>query len=166
MNESIKTPRKELKPHIPQIIKIKIPKDMIRYVIGPGGKVIQELQAETNTTISIEEEDNHGIVEIFGESGDNIKQAVKEIENITYVPKIGDIFKGEIKAVKPFGAFIAVTPKIDGFLHISEISSERVENIEEHLKEKDILEVKITEIDSKTGKIRLSKKILEKKEEN
>ena len=166
MNESIKTPRKELKPHIPQIIKIKIPKDMIRYVIGPGGKVIQELQAETNTTISIEEEDNHGIVEIFGENGDNIKQAVKEIENITYVPKTGDIFKGEIKAIKPFGAFIAVTPKIDGFLHISEISHERVENIEEHLKEKDIIEVKITEIDPKTGKIRLSKKILDKKEDN
>ena len=164
MNESIKTPRKELKPHIPQIIKIKIPKDMIRYVIGPGGKVIQELQAETNTTISIEEEDNHGIVEIFGENGDNIKQAVKEIENITYVPKVGDIFKGEIKAIKPFGAFIAVTPKIDGFLHISEISYERIENIEEHLKEKDIIEVKITEIDQKTGKIRLSKKVLEKKE--
>ena len=164
MNESMSAPRKELKDHIPQIIKIKIPKDMIRYVIGPGGKVIQELQAETNTTISIEEEDNHGVVEVFGENGDNIKQAIKEIENITYVPKVGDIITGEIKAIKPFGAFIGVTSKTDGFLHISEISSERIENIEDHLKEKDKIEVKITEIDKKTGKIRLSKKVLEEKE--
>lgn len=163
--ETISEPRAEFKPHAPRIEQFSIPRDSIGAVIGPGGKVIQEIQRETQTTITIEEINNHGMVSVFAESVDSINAAVRWIKGIVAVPEVGEIYHGKVKSIMPFGAFIEIMPNKDGLLHISEIDWKRVEKVEDVLKEGDELDVKLIEIDKKTGKLKLSRKVLLEKPE-
>ncbi|BDX37019.1 polyribonucleotide nucleotidyltransferase [Tenuifilaceae bacterium CYCD] len=164
--ETIPEPRAEFKPHAPRIEQFSIPRDSIGAVIGPGGKVIQEIQRETLTTITIEEINNHGVVSVFAESADSISAAVKWIKGIVAVPEVGEIYHGKVKSIMPFGAFIEIMPNKDGLLHISEIDWKRIEKVEDVLKEGDELDVKLIEIDKKTGKLKLSRKVLLEKPES
>ncbi len=150
----------ELKPNAPRIESITIPKDMIGAVIGPGGKIIQEIQATTGTTIVIEEIDNQGVVEVFASNGEALKQAMARIKGIVAVPEVGEIYKGKVKAVAPYGAFVEIIPGKDGLLHVSEISWERIDKPEDHLEVGQEIEVKLIGLDPKTGKLRLSRKVL------
>lgn len=160
MNKTISQPRADYKPFVPRIIQITIPKDFIGAVIGPGGKIIQEMQKTTNTVITIEEQGDLGIVQISSEDKAGIEAAVAKIKAITAVPEIGDTYTGKVKSIMPFGAFVEVLPGKDGLLHISEISWQRLETVESVLKEGDIIEVKLIDIDKKTGKMKLSRKAL------
>ncbi|MGD1845198.1 MAG: polyribonucleotide nucleotidyltransferase [Salibacteraceae bacterium] len=160
MNKVISEPREDYKDHAPRIVQIFIPKDMIGAVIGPGGKIIQEIQKETNTTISIDEDDRNGIVDIMSDDKASIDGALARIRAITAVPEAGEVYKGKVKNIMPFGAFIEILPGRDGLLHISEIDWRRLESVEEVLKEGDEVEVKLIEIDEKSGKLRLSRKAL------
>ncbi|MGE0077340.1 MAG: polyribonucleotide nucleotidyltransferase [Bacteroidales bacterium] len=164
--ETIPEPRAEFKPHAPRIEQFSIPRDSIGAVIGPGGKVIQEIQRETTTTITIEEINNHGVVSVFAETLDSIKAAVQWIRSIVAVPEVGEIYHGKVKSIMPFGAFIEILPNKDGLLHISEIDWKRVEKVEDVLKEGEEIDVKLIEIDKKTGKLKLSRKVLLEKPEN
>lgn len=160
MMETISEPREDYKPHVPRIVKITIPKDMIGAVIGPGGKIIQEMQAETETTISIEEADGVGIVEIASNNKDSVNAALDMIKAIVAVPEVGTIYKGKVKSIVAFGAFVEILPGKDGLLHISEIDWKRIEKVEDVLKEGQEIEVKLIEVDPKTNKLRLSRKAL------
>jgi len=160
MMEVISEPREDYKPHVPRIVKITIPKDMIGAVIGPGGKIIQEMQAETETTISIEEADGVGIVEIASNNKDSVNAALDMINAIVAVPEVGTIYKGKVKSIVAFGAFVEILPGKDGLLHISEIDWKRIEKVEDVLKEGQEIEVKLIEVDPKTNKLRLSRKAL------
>ena len=160
ITDVIKSPRSELKPQTPKIIILEIPKSTIGGVIGPGGKVIQELQAKTETTISIEEIEDKGRVEILGTDQEKIDMAVSKIKSIAFVPEEGEIYNGTVKSVMPYGAFVGIGSNTDGLLHVSEISWERVENVEDVLKEGDKIEVKLISIDSRSGKLKLSRKAL------
>ncbi len=163
LNEMMKTisaPNTDYKPHTPRIKQITIPKDMIGAVIGPGGKIIQEIQATTGATITIEEVDNHGVVDIMSNDGDAMEAALAKIKAITAVPEVGEVYKGKVKSITNFGAFVEIIPGKDGLLHISEIKWERVENVADVLKEGEEIEVKLIAIDSKTGKLKLSRKVL------
>ena len=163
LNEMLKTiskPNPDYKPHTPRIIQITIPKDMIGAVIGPGGKIIQEIQASTGATITIEEVNNVGVVAIMTNDGEASKAALARIKAITAVPEVGEIYKGKVKSITNFGAFVEVLPGKDGLLHISEISWDRVEKVEDVLKEGEEIEVKLIAIDPKTGKLKLSRKVL------
>lgn len=160
MMETISEPREDYKPHAPRIIRIEIPKDMIGAVIGPGGKVIQEIQAETGTVIVIEEVDNKGIVDISAVNKESIDAALKRIKSITAVPEINEVYKGKVKSIVQFGAFVEILPGKEGLLHISEIDWRRLEKVEEVLKEGQEVEVKLIGIDPKTGKFKLSRKVL------
>ena len=160
LTDTISETRAQLKPHVPKIHVMYIPKDTIGGVIGPGGKIIQQLQSDTNTTITIEEIDNQGKVEILGTSQDLLDNAINEIKALTFTPEVGDIYTGTVRSIMPYGAFINIGKGTDGLLHISEINWERVENVEDFLKEGDKVEVKLTEIDAKSGKLRLSRKVL------
>ncbi|MAO71260.1 MAG: polyribonucleotide nucleotidyltransferase [Flavobacteriales bacterium] len=160
MTEVIDTPRKELKPQTPKIIILEIPKSTIGGVIGPGGKVIQELQAKTETTISIEEVDELGRVEILGTNQEGINLAVSKIKSIAFVPEEGEIYTGKVKSIMPYGAFVGIAPNVDGLLHVSEIDWKRIENVEDVLKEGQEIDVKLISIDSKSGKLKLSRKVL------
>ena len=160
MKETISEPRAELKPHTPRLEQITIPKDMIGSLIGPGGKVIQKIQEETETTITIEQEDNVGKVAVFGENQENVKKAIEKIEAIIEVPEEGKIYEGIVKSVVSFGAFVEIIPNREGLLHISEIDWKRTNNVEDVLKEGDTVKVKLIEIDKKTGNLRLSRKAL------
>lgn len=160
MMETISEPRPELKPHAPQIVQFDIPRDLIGAVIGPGGKVIQEIQRETGATITIEEINNHGTVSIFADNAEGIEAATKWIKNIVAVPEVGEVYHGKVKSILPFGAFIEILPGKDGLLHISEIEWRRLEKVEDVLKEGDNVDVKLIEIDKKTGKLKLSRKVL------
>ncbi|MDX9726391.1 MAG: polyribonucleotide nucleotidyltransferase [Bacteroidales bacterium] len=160
MNETIAEPRPELKPHAPRIEMLTIPKDMIGALIGPGGKVIQEIQRETGTTIIVEEIDGHGDVNIFGENKDAITAALEWVRRIVAVPEVGQIYRGKVKTIVQFGAFIEILPNKDGLLHISEIDWKKIKTVDEVLKEGDEVEVKLIDIDPKTGKLKLSRKIL------
>tara|TARA_B100000886_G_C20424144_1_gene493058 strand:- start:84 stop:2195 length:2112 start_codon:yes stop_codon:yes gene_type:complete len=160
LTETISETRAQLKPHVPKIHVMYIPKDTIGGVIGPGGKIIQQLQSDTNTTITIEEIDNQGKVEILGTSQDLLDNAINEIKALTFTPEVGDIYTGTVRSIMPYGAFINIGKGTDGLLHISEINWERVENVEDFLKEGDKVQVKLTEIDAKSGKLRLSRKVL------
>lgn len=160
MKDTIESPRPELKPHAPRIEMLTIPKDMIGALIGPGGKVIQEIQRETGTTIVVEEIDGHGDVNVFGENKEAITAALDWIKRIVAVPEIGQVYKGKVKTIVQFGAFIEILPNKDGLLHISEIDWKKVNTVEDVLKVGDELEVKLIEIDSKTGKLKLSRKVL------
>ena len=160
MQETIAEPRPELKPHAPRIEMLTIPKEMIGALIGPGGKVIQEIQRETGTTIIVEEVDGHGDVNIFGENKEAITAALDWVKKIVTVPEVGQIYKGKVKTIVQFGAFVEILPNKDGLLHISEIDWKKIRTVDEVLKEGDEVEVKLIEIDPKTGKLKLSRKVL------
>ena len=163
LNEMMKTldkPNADYKPHAPRIEKIIIAKEFIGAVIGPGGKVIQEMQRETNTIISIEEIDNQGVVEIASNDKASIDAAMSRIKAITTVPEIGEVYDGTVKNIMDFGAFVEILPGKDGLLHISEISWERLGTMEGVFKTGDKVKVKLVDIDKKTGKMRLSRKVL------
>ena len=165
MLEEMPYSRKTLKPHSPKMITMTVPKDMIGGIIGPGGKIIQKMQADTETTITINEEDNKGIVEILGTDPDGMAQAEKTIKDICFIPEVGEVYKGVVKSIQPYGAFVEINKGTDGLLHISEICWKRLEKVEEELKEGDKIDVKLISIDSKNGKMKLSRKILLEKPE-
>ncbi len=160
MTETISEPRPDLKSHAPRIEQIIIPKDMIGAIIGPGGKIIQDIQAKTGTTIVIEEVDSTGVVDVFAENKDAIEAAMKIIKGIIAVPEVGEVYKGKVKSVVAFGAFIEILPGKEGLLHISEITWERLANVDDVLKEGQEVEVKLIDMDKKTGKMKLSRKVL------
>lgn len=160
MLKTIAEPRPDLKPHAPRIEQFNIHRDMIGAVIGPGGKIIQEIQRETGATINIEEVDNHGVVIVFADNAEARNAAVKWIKGIAATPEVGETYTGKVKSIMPFGAFIEILPGKDGLLHISEIDWKRIAKVEDVLKEGDIVDVKLIEVDSKTGKLKLSRKAL------
>ena len=160
MIKTIKEPRKDLKPHTPRSFKMSIAKDMIGAVIGPGGKIIQEIQKESGATVLVEEVDNVGIVNIFSSNQENMDAAVERVKAIVTLPEVGEEYIGTVKNIMPFGAFIEFMPGKDGLLHISEIKWERIENMDGVLEEGEEIKVKLIEIDKRTGKYRLSRKAL------
>jgi polyribonucleotide nucleotidyltransferase len=160
MEQVIDKPRPELKPHAPRIEMLSIPKEMIGALIGPGGKVIQEIQRTTGTTIVVEEINGYGDVNIFGENKEAITAALDWVRKIVAVPEVGQVYKGKVKTIVQFGAFVEILPNKDGLLHISEIDWKKTEKVEDVLKEGQEVEVKLIEIDSKTGKLKLSRKAL------
>jgi polyribonucleotide nucleotidyltransferase len=160
MLEIIPEPRAEYKPNVPRIEVIEIPKDMIGAIIGPGGKVIQAIQEETGTVIVIEEVDKVGLVQISGPGVEPLEAAKKRIKAIIALPEVGEIYKGKVKSVVSFGAFVEIIPGKDGLLHVSEMDWNRVETAEDFIKEGEEIEVKLVGIDEKTGKLKLSRKVL------
>ena len=160
ITDVISEPRENLKPQTPKIIVLKVPKSTIGGIIGPGGKIIQELQASTETNISVEEVDEQGIVEILGTNQEKIDLAVEKIRSIAFVPEIDKIYIGKVKSIMPYGAFVGISSNTDGLLHISELAWERVEKVEDILKEGDEIQVKLIAIDEKSGKLKLSRKVL------
>ena len=161
MVETISEPREDYKPFVPRIVQIAIPQEFIGAVIGPGGKVIQEIQKTTGTTITITEVDEKGIVDIFGQDKDSLDAALARITGIVAVPEIGETYNGKIRSIVDFGAFVEILPGKDALLHISEIDYKRFETMEETgLKEGDMIEVKLIAKDAKTGKLKLSRKAL------
>jgi polyribonucleotide nucleotidyltransferase len=163
--EIIPEPRPDFKPNVPRIETVIIPKDMIGAVIGPGGKVIQAIQEETKTVIVIEEKDDVGIVEISGAGLEPIEAAKARIKGIVAIPEIGEVYTGKVKSVVSFGAFIEILPGKEALLHISEMDWGRVENAEDFTKEGDMMEVKLIGVDQKTGKLKLSRRVLVPKPE-
>jgi len=162
LGEMLKTmdaPRADLKPHAPRMEVIRIPKEFIGAVIGPGGKIIQGIQADTGATISIEEEGEEGLVEISSSNGDSLKRAIQAIKEIVFVPEVGQVYQGRVKNIMPFGAFVEIARGKDGLLHISEIEWRRLEKVEDALKEGDEIEVKLIGVDDR-GKLKLSRKVL------
>ena len=158
--DTISEPRVQLKPQTPKIIKLEVPKSTIGGIIGPGGKIIQEMQATTETVISIEEVDDKGVVEILGTDQEKIDLAIEKIRSIAFIPEKGKTYKGKVKSIMPYGAFIGISSNTDGLLHVSEIAWERVENVEDVLKEGQEIEVKLIDIDERSGKLKLSRKVL------
>ncbi|WP_421939706.1 polyribonucleotide nucleotidyltransferase [Pedobacter sp.] len=159
MTKTISEPNVDYKPHAPRIVSLVIDKEFIGAVIGPGGKIIQEMQRETGASISIEEVDNKGNVEIFADNKASIDAAVARIRAIVAKPEIGEVYTGKVKSIMPFGAFVEIMPGKDGLLHISEIDWKRLETMDGVFKEGDIIEVKLLDID-KQGKMKLSRKVL------
>ncbi len=160
MNKTMEAPREELKDHAPRIVMLRIAKDFIGAVIGPGGKVIQEMQADTGTTITIEEIDDQGEVKVFGTEKEGVDKAVGRIKAICAVPEVGETYDATVKSIMPYGAFVEFMPGKDGLLHISEITWERLENMEGVMEVGEKLKVKLIGIDNKTGKVKLSRKVL------
>ena len=160
MEKIIKGPREDYKPFVPRIVKMTIPREFIGAVIGPGGKIIQELQRETGSTIVIEEVGEFGIIDIVSSDKESIDKVRQRIKQIVAVPEIGEVYKGKVKNITTFGAFIEIIPGKDGLLHISEIDWTRLKDVESVLKVGDEVEVKLIDIDSKTGKLKLSRKAL------
>ncbi len=160
MMEVISEPRADYKPNVPRIETIQIPKDMIGAVIGPGGKIIQAIQEETETVIVIEENDKVGIVEISGAGLEPIESAKARIKAIIAIPEVGEIYTGKVKSVVSFGAFIEILPGKEALLHVSEMDWNRVESPEQFTKEGDMMEVKLIGVDEKTGKLKLSRRAL------
>jgi len=160
MVKTMPEPRSDYKPHAPRIVRIEIAKEMIGALIGPGGKVIQEIQRETGTTIVVEEINGKGIVDVSAVNKNAIDAAMTWINRIVEVPEIGKIYMGKVKSIVQFGAFIEILPKTEGLLHISEISWKRLKTVDEELKVGQEIEVKLIDIDSKTGKFKLSRKVL------
>ncbi len=165
MMKTLSAPREDYKPHAPRIEKMIVAKEFIGAVIGPGGKIIQEMQRETNTTISIEEVNNMGIIEISSVDKAGIEAAKARINAITAIPEVGGTYEGKVKNIMDFGAFVEFMPGKDGLLHISEITWDRLETMQGVFKEGDVVKVKLIEVDKKTGKFRLSKKALEPRPE-
>lgn len=160
MMKAISTPREDYKPHVPRIVKMTIPKEFIGAVIGPGGKVIQEMQRETGSTIVIEEVGDFGIIDIVSNNKESIEAVKDKIKRIVAIPEIGTVYHGVVKNITTFGAFVEVLPGKDGLLHISEIEHRRLDKVESALKVGDEIDVKLIDIDSKTGKLKLSRKVL------
>ncbi len=165
MEKTISAPATELKPHTPRVEVLVIDKEFIGAVIGPGGKIIQELQARTGTTISIEERDGKGFVEILSSNGEGMQMATEAVKGIVAIPEIGATYTGKVKTITDFGAFVEFMPNKDGLLHISEIAWEKIPTMEGVFTEGQMLEVKLVEVDKKTGKFRLSRKALLEKPE-
>lgn len=165
MMKTISEPRSDLKPHAPRIVQITIPGEFIGAVIGTGGKVIQEIQKVTGTTITITELDGTGVVDIFGDNKEGMDAALNWVKGIVTVPEAGTIYKGKVVSILEFGAFVQILPGKEGLLHISELDWRKVEKVEDVVKIGDEVEVKLLEIDSKTGKMRLSRKALIEKPE-
>lgn len=160
MAKTITETRSDLKPHAPRFHKQVIDKEMIGPLIGPGGKIIQEIQAESETTITIEEKDGKGHVTIFGDSKEAIDKAKGRVNAIVAQPEVGEVYEGKIKSIMPYGAFVEFIPGKDGLLHISEIRHERVDNTADVLTEGEVVKVKLIGIDPKSGKFKLSRKAL------
>lgn len=164
--ETMDAPRAELKPHVPRIEAFEIPKEFIGAVIGPGGKIIQGMQEETGATITIEEEDGVGKIQVSGLNKESIDAAIAQIRAIVAIPEVGEVYDAKVMSIMPYGCFVEFMPGKEGLLHISEISWKRLETVEEAgLKEGDHIQVKLLEIDEKTGKFRLSHRVLEEKPE-
>ncbi|MFN3840261.1 MAG: polyribonucleotide nucleotidyltransferase [Cyclobacteriaceae bacterium] len=160
MKKTLSQPRPDLKPHTPRAETIIIEKEMIGAVIGPGGKVVQDIQNTTGATVVIEEVNNKGVVNVFATSKEVMDAALKRIRAIVAVPEIGQVYDGKVKSIMPFGAFVEFMPGKDGLLHISEIKWERLETMEGVLEVGEEIKVKLVEVDKKTGKFRLSRKVL------
>ena len=161
MMKTISEPRPELKPHVPRIEQIIIPKEFIGAVIGPGGKVIQQMQEDTQTVITIDEEDGVGKVQISAPDRAAIEAAMAKIKAIVAIPEIGEVYHGTVRSVMPYGCFVEFLPGKDGLLHISEIDWKRLDTVEEAgIKENDEIDVKLIDIDQKTGKYKLSRRVL------
>jgi polyribonucleotide nucleotidyltransferase len=159
--ECMPEPRPELKPHVPRIEQIIIPKEFIGAVIGPGGKIIQGMQEDTGATITIDEEDGVGKVQVSGPNAESIQAALSKIRAIVAVPEVGEVYEGTVRSIMPYGCFVEFMPGKDGLLHISEIDWKRLETVEEAgIKEGDKMTVKLLEIDPKTGKFKLSHRVL------
>lgn len=160
MYATIPEAREDVKPHAPRMVKLFIDKEFIGAVIGPGGKVIQEIQRETGTTINLEEKNEMGEVSIFSANKEGVEKAVAWIKGIVAVPQVGDVYEAKVKSIMPYGAFVEFLPGKQGLLHISEVSWKRLETLEGILNEGDSVKVKLTGTDPKSGKFKLSRKIL------
>lgn len=161
ITDTIAEPRPELKPQVPRIVQIEIPKEFIGAVIGPGGKIIQQMQEDTGTTIAIDETDGVGKVQVSGPDKASIDAALAKIKAIVAIPEVGEIYEGTVRSIMPYGCFVEILPGKDGLLHISEIDWHRLETVEEAgIKEGDKIQVKLLDIDSKTGKFKLSHRVL------
>ena len=166
ITDTIAEPRAELKPHVPRIEAFDIPKEFIGAVIGPGGKIIQQMQEDTGATITIDEADGVGKVQVSGPNKDSIDAAIAKIKAIVAIPEVGEIYDGIVRSIMPYGCFVEIMPGKDGLLHISEIDWKRLETVEEAgIKEGDHIQVKLLEIDPKTGKYKLSHRVLIEKPE-
>lgn len=169
MNKVLAEAKDDYKPHVPRMEQMTIPSEFIGAVIGPGGKIIQEIQAETETVIVLEEIDDKGVIDISSANKEGIEAAKARIKAIVAVPEVGEVYQGKVKSIQSYGAFVEVLPGKDGLLHVSEIDWKRVNDVNDYLKEGDTVEVKLVDIDKKTGKMKLSRKVLlpkpERKEE-
>ena len=166
LTETIAEPRPELKPQVPRIVQIEIPKEFIGAVIGPGGKIIQQMQEDTGPTITIDEVDGKGKVQVSAPDKASIDAALSKIRAIVAVPEVGEVYEGTVRSVMPYGCFVEIMPGKDGLLHISEIDWKRLETVEEAgIKEGDKMQVKLLDIDPKTGKYKLSRRVLMEKPE-
>ena len=166
LTETIAEPRAEMKPHVPRIVAFDIPKEFIGAVIGPGGKIIQQMQEDTGTTITIDETDGVGKVQVCAPNKESIDAAIQKIKAIVAIPEVGEIYEGTIRSIMPYGCFVEIMPGKDGLLHISEINWNRLNTVEDAgLHEGDKIKVKLMEIDPKTGKYKLSHRVLEPKPE-
>ena len=161
LTDTIAEPRADFKPQVPRIVQIEIPKEFIGAVIGPGGKIIQQMQEDTKTTITIDEEDGVGKVQVSGPDKESIDAALAKIKAIVAIPEVGEVYDGVVRSIMPYGCFVEIMPGKDGLLHISEIDWKRLETVEEAgIKEGDHITVKLLEIDPKTGKYKLSHRVL------
>jgi polyribonucleotide nucleotidyltransferase len=160
MKKVMSTPRPDLKPHTPRAETIYIEKEFIGAVIGPGGKVVQDIQKTTGATVVIEEVGNRGVVNVFAANKEVMDAAVNRIKGIVAVPEVGAVYDGVVKSIMPFGAFVEFMPGKDGLLHISEIKWERLETMDGVMEVGEEVKVKLVEVDRKTGKFRLSRKAL------
>lgn len=160
MKKTIVEPREDLKPHAPRSVTLTIEKEFIGAIIGPGGKIIQEIQRSTGATVVIEEVDGKGVVNIFAVDKTSLDAAVKRVKDIVAIPEIGEVYEGKVKSIMPFGAFVEFMPGKDGLLHISEIKWERLENMDGVFQDGEVVKVKLLDIDKKTGKYKLSRKVL------
>jgi polyribonucleotide nucleotidyltransferase len=165
MMKTISEPRAEYKPHVPRIVQITIPNNFIGAVIGTGGKVIQEIQKTTGTTITITEEGEFGIIDIFGEDKEGMDAALATIKAITTVPEVGEVYTGKVVSILEFGAFVEILPGKEGLLHISELDWKKVDKVEDVVKVGEEVTVKLLEVDERSGKLRLSRKALIEKPE-
>lgn len=162
MMETIDTPREDYKAHVPRIVSFTVPTEVIGAIIGPGGKIIQEIQASTNTVITIDEVDGKGVVEVSSENKEDLDAGIKRIKMIAFPPtaEVGEEYEGKVKSIMPYGVFVEIVPGTDGLLHVSEMSWERVENVSDLFKEGEMVKFKVTGKDPKTGKFKLSRKVL------
>ena len=166
ITDTIAEPRPELKPQVPRIEQFEIPKEFIGAVIGPGGKIIQQMQEDTGATITIDEVDGVGKIQVSGPNKESIDGAIAKIKAIVAIPEVGEVYDGVVRSIMPYGCFVEIMPGKDGLLHISEIDWKRLETVEEAgIKEGDHIQVKLLEIDPKTGKYKLSHRVLIEKPE-
>ena len=166
LTDTIAEPRAELKPQVPRIEAFDIPKEFIGAVIGPDGKIIQQIQEESGATVTIDETDGKGKVQVSAPNKESIDKAISKIRAIVAIPEVGEVYEGTIRSIMPYGCFVEIMPGKDGLLHISEIDWKRLETVEEAgLKEGDKIQVKLMEIDPKTGKYKLSHRVLVPKPE-